>query len=202
MVSVQSSHPAGTSITTSNQNGEVWGYRFTHWTINGVRQQAGAGFAVSQVTFNLAGNTVAQANFIATTQDLDSDQIPDWYEIQQYGSTTNGPDSDTDGDGVVFYDEYVKGTQPLIHDSAAAGGILEGGTSRRRGASTVVDLSLLLEDFSLGYEHDAGVEHTRQGGGTDLHLHGHWDRGDSEFGFRGSVGGRQVRGLDYPSDGF
>ncbi|NBS06932.1 MAG: hypothetical protein EBS69_05930 [Verrucomicrobia bacterium] len=149
VVSVQSSHPAGTSITTSNQNGEVWGYRFTHWTINGVRQQAGAGFAVSQVTFPLNENTVAVANYVATSQDLDSDQIPDWYEIQQYGTISNGPDSDTDGDGVVFYDEYIKGTQPLIHDSAAAGGVVEGGTSRRRGASTVVDLSLLLEDFSL-----------------------------------------------------
>ena len=149
VVNVQSSHPTGTSITTSNQNGETWGYRFTHWTLNGVRQQTASGLSASQLTFSLAENTVAVANFLPSTQDLDADQVPDWYEIQQYGSLAQGADVDTDGDGLGFYDEYLRGTQPLVQDNPSAGSILEGGTSRRRGASATVDLSLLLEDFNL-----------------------------------------------------
>ena len=44
--------------------------------------------------------------------DLDADQVPDAYEQQHYGGTTNAADTDTDGDGFTLWQEYVANTQP------------------------------------------------------------------------------------------
>jgi hypothetical protein len=124
--------PIGTSITTANAPSEVNGYKFSQWLINGARQETDSGSAKSIVTFSLNAATTAVAQYYPATQDLDADQIPDWYEYQQYGVVSNGADSDTDEDGVDFLTEYQRGTQPRIFDSAADGGIVDGGISRRR----------------------------------------------------------------------
>jgi hypothetical protein len=130
----------GTSVSTPNAPTDINGYKFGQWTINGARQESPAGIAKSQVTFTLSGETTAVAHYFFATQDGDADQIPDWYEIQQYGSLANGGESDTDEDGVDFLTEYQRGTQPRIYDSAADGGIVEGGISRRRGEKMVLNL--------------------------------------------------------------
>ena len=139
----------GTSVSTPNAPTDINGYKFGQWMINGLRQESPAGIAKSQVTFTLESETTAIAQYFAATQDLDADQIPDWYEFQQYGSTINGADSDTDGDGVVFIDEFTRGTQPRIYDSAADGGIVEGGVSRRRGEKMVLNLQFFPAERKL-----------------------------------------------------
>ena len=130
----------GSSVSTPNAPTEINGFKFGQWMINGARQESPAGIAKSQVTFTLEGETTAIAHYYPTTQDLDADQIPDWYEIQQYGTTSYGADSDTDEDGVDFATEYTRGTQPRIYDSAGDGVIVEGGVSRRRGEKMVLNL--------------------------------------------------------------
>jgi hypothetical protein len=130
----------GTSVTTANAPAEINGYKFTQWSINGVRQEADAGFAKSRATFTLTGDTRAIAHYMLTTVDTDRDVVPDWYEMLQYGDLTYDASSDTDKDGVSLLAEYLMGSQPRIPDSAADGGILEGGVSRRRGAKMVLNL--------------------------------------------------------------
>ncbi len=44
--------------------------------------------------------------------DRDADQVADAYEQQHYGTTTNEPTSDTDGDGFTLLQEYIAYTQP------------------------------------------------------------------------------------------
>jgi hypothetical protein len=130
----------GTSITTANAPLESNGYKFSQWLINGARQENDAGIAKSIVTFELKAETKAIAYYYVASQDADADQIPDWYEIQQYGDILQGPDSDTDEDGVDFLTEYQGGTQPRVSDSAGDGGIVEGGVSRRRAEKMVLNL--------------------------------------------------------------
>jgi uncharacterized repeat protein (TIGR02543 family) len=135
----------GTSITTANPPLEVNGYKFSQWLINGVRQENDAGIAKSSVTFSLQDETQAVAFYYPASQDADADLIPDWYEIQQYGDTLQGADSDTDDDGVDFLTEYQGGTQPRVADSAANGGIVDGGISRRRAEKMVLNLQDVTE---------------------------------------------------------
>ncbi len=130
----------GTSVTTPNAQMEVSGYKFTQWTLNGVRQEADAGFALSRATFVLTGDTLAIAHYSPLALDSDLDALPDWYEMLQYGVLANTATSDTDKDGVSLLAEYLMGSQPRIPDSAADGGLLEGGVSRRRGAKMVLNL--------------------------------------------------------------
>jgi hypothetical protein len=130
----------GSSVSTANAPTDSNGYKFGQWLLNGVRQESAAGIAQSLVTFSLNAATTAVAQYYPATQDLDADQIPDWYEYQQYGVVSNGADSDTDEDGVDFLSEYQRGTQPRIFDSAADGGIVDGGISRRRGEKMVLNL--------------------------------------------------------------
>jgi len=139
----------GSSVSTPNAQTDINGYKFGQWTLNGARQESPAGIAKSQVTFTLSGETTVVAHYFLATQDGDADQIPDWYEIQQYGSLANGGESDTDEDGVDFLTEYQRGTQPRIYDSAADGGIVEGGISRRRGEKMVVNLQFFPAERKL-----------------------------------------------------
>ncbi len=44
--------------------------------------------------------------------DCDGDGMPDAYEIQQFGTTTNGFAGDVDGDGMSNGNEFLSGTQP------------------------------------------------------------------------------------------
>jgi hypothetical protein len=53
--------------------------------------------------------------FLASTgvADTDGDGMPDWWEQQYFGGSTNaGANVDNDGDGVGNYAEYVAGTRP------------------------------------------------------------------------------------------
>ena len=124
---------AGTQVMTANLSGEYLGHRFAQWKVNGQRQESASGIALSQVNLAINAATTAVAEYIPTAQDLDADSIPDWFEVNQYGTATIDPGSDTDEDGRTFLEEYVGGTQPRIADSAADGSVVEGGISRRRG---------------------------------------------------------------------
>lgn len=44
--------------------------------------------------------------------DVDADRTPDAWEQQHYGTITNGPESDTDGDGFTLLQEYIAATHP------------------------------------------------------------------------------------------
>lgn len=48
----------------------------------------------------------------ALTNDVDQDQIDDSWESHYYSDNSNDPDSDTDGDGLTLYEEFLADTDP------------------------------------------------------------------------------------------
>ncbi len=53
--------------------------------------------------------------------DTDADGVPDWWEIQHYGTTNNDASVDSDQDGVGAAEEYAAGTNPWNEDSDSDG---------------------------------------------------------------------------------
>ena len=137
----------GTLVTTGDAPAEINGYKFTHWTVNGVRQESQTGSAVSKLTFNLATDTQTIAHYLPASLDTDNDGIPDWFELFHYGTLSYGADFDGDKDGRTLAQEYATGTDPTVFNpppppSISDGGLLEGGVSRRRGAKMVLNLQV------------------------------------------------------------
>ena len=130
----------GDSVTTPTAAAESSGLRFVHWLFNGLRQVNAVGAPRSRLQFNIDRTTTTEAVYLNATLDADTDGLPDWYEVFQYGNTSQGPESDSDGDGRTLIEEYQLGGQPLIADTAASGGIIEGGIARRRGGSLTLNL--------------------------------------------------------------
>lgn len=98
-------------------------YRFTHWTLNGIRYNDDLGRSANPVSFTLYEDTLAVAHYLPATQDSDVDGLPDWYEVEYYASLINNAASDTDGDGFTLAQEYAQGTHPLVPDEFVAGGL-------------------------------------------------------------------------------
>ena len=57
-----------------------------------------------------------------TAPDNDTDGMPDWWEYEYFGDTTNElPSADWDSDGLTNLDEYQHGSSPLTSDSDSDG---------------------------------------------------------------------------------
>lgn len=125
----------GTLVTSQAAPAETAGYHFTHWTVGGVRQNDELGRGTNPVNFVIFEPTEAVANYVITTNDTDSDGLPDWYEVHFFNSLSNSATSDTDGDGFTLMDEFIRGYHPRVADL-----IQDGGISRRRSASTLIIL--------------------------------------------------------------
>ena len=120
-------------------------YRFTYWTINGVRFSDPSGFATNPATFVLNGPVDAVANYVLTTQDSDADGLPDWWELRYFGNLTQGPSDNPDGDANDNAAEYAKGTSPVL-----ANELMQGGISRRRGNVSNVAVGVGDPDYYYG----------------------------------------------------
>ena len=142
----QISEPPGIVAQTSNLDTPVvvttvtapavsGSYRFTHWTINGLRYDDDLGRSQNLVAFTLYEATVAIAHYLPTTQDTDADGLPDWYEIEYYGNLAQTGASDTDGDGYPLAEEYALGFHPRVYDEVVAGGL-----SRVRSSNVFMNL--------------------------------------------------------------
>ncbi len=104
----------GTNITTRALAGSRGGYQFTHWTIDGVRQDDQLGQSVDPVNITIAGTTTVVAHHLPSSQDNDNDGIPDWYEIRFTGNTNQAASADADADGVDLATEYARDYNPAI----------------------------------------------------------------------------------------
>ena len=126
---------SNSSLTTRTISLNYKSYAFTHWTINGTRQNDANGQALHKVQFNLLVNTVAIAHYLDQTIDSDQDDIPDWQEIKTSGNLEQNALSDLDGDGFPLADEVRLGLNPSVKNN-----ITEGGISLRRSPKVFVNL--------------------------------------------------------------
>ena len=141
IVNVQTTHATATRVTTVTAPVSSSTYRFTHWAINegsgAYRVNDPYGRAGNPVSFTIYNPSVATANYLPATNDVDADAVPDWYEVQYLGTTTNGASFNADGDGYNLLVEYRRNYNPLFADAMRDGGI-----SRSRSATSRVNLDL------------------------------------------------------------
>jgi hypothetical protein len=106
-------------------------YRFTHWTVSTTPSASYRdpwGRSLNPISFTLLEDTTATAHYLpekngTAIRDTDSDGIPDWYELEYYGSLTNAASHDSDGDGITLLAEYTAGTHPLFPNATLEGGV-------------------------------------------------------------------------------
>ncbi len=138
--------PAGSVITAPNKNGDTFSnYKFSWWDLNGVRQQDPSGVALPTFQFTLSLSSTATAHYVDPTLDTIGDGISDWTKGLYYGSLTFGAASDTDGDGLTFAHELLRGYSPRAADTLDQGGI-----SRRRGWTIPMNIGLLDQPPAVG----------------------------------------------------
>ena len=117
------------TYTTPVLSGLKNGFYFSHWEVNGVRQADSTGLGLSQVIQTLDNDKRFIAKYYAENEDLDNDDIPDWFEWHEQGSLDLNGSSDPDGDGFSLADEKKLGLSSIIVDQIA-----DGGVSQRRSA--------------------------------------------------------------------
>jgi hypothetical protein len=120
---ITSSALAGTLISSPSLHGEQDGYHFAYWTLNGVRQATPSGLAVNQVSIQLDESAELIAYFLPSNQDDDSDDISDWFELNQFGNLDQGAEDDPDQDAFANKQENQLGQEAMIPDSVEDGGI-------------------------------------------------------------------------------
>lgn len=135
----QTTYPETATVVTSiNAPLTSSDYNFTHWTLDGLRQEDYLGRSLSPFSFTIYENTTVVAHYLLTNQDSDDDGIEDWYEIEFYGALLHSSTSDTDTDGIDLSTEKFRGYHPNLVDT-----LTEGGISRRRSS---------LVDYNRGYD--------------------------------------------------
>lgn len=65
----------------------------------------------------MTNSVVTNRADIVVPIDWNGDGIPDGWEWTQFGTLTNSPDADNDGDGFSNYREYIAGTEPTNANS-------------------------------------------------------------------------------------
>lgn len=125
---------AGSQISTVTAPATISGYRFTHWTLNGMRAGDLAGGGANPIFFTIVEPVEAVANYVLESADSDGDGVLDWLEIYYFGNLNLAADDDPDGDRFTILEELTLGYHPGLHDLRSQGGL-----SRRRGQLIAVN---------------------------------------------------------------
>lgn len=109
------------------------GYTWAYWTLNAVRWEDASGAAENPANFIATGAVDAVAIYYPTTEDTDSDGLPDWWEWRYWGNLAQTATTDPDSDAFNNAEEYLRGYHPRLHNLHEHGGI-----SRRRSPNFIV----------------------------------------------------------------
>ena len=123
------------TFTSSNLSGLQSGYVFSHWEVNGVRQQDAIGMGLSKITETMSEDKQIVAKYYQQTVDSDMDGLPDWVEWREFGNLNKNSNSNTDNDDFTISEERKFGLSDLVSDS-----IIEGGISIRRSQKVLLNL--------------------------------------------------------------
>jgi sugar lactone lactonase YvrE len=113
----------GDTYTTRTAPLTIDAYRFVYWRVNGVRQADYLGRSINPVKFTVNSNSSAVAVYTLSTGDSDADTILDFFELEFFGDLSKTALSDSDGDGLALFLEYLADTSPLLVDAFVEGGI-------------------------------------------------------------------------------
>jgi hypothetical protein len=89
-------------------------------TGSSLQRQSASNYGDDPINWFVAAPTPGYAN-VTNAFDADGDGLPDWWEIQYFGSINDPratPNADPDGDGFSNIQEYIAGTNPLNANSA------------------------------------------------------------------------------------
>jgi len=128
---------SGTEVATAALHGFDSGYVFAYWTVNGKHQTNELGMALAQASFTVTSTVTATAYFLPVDQDLDYDNVPDWYEWNTGGGTNCDASADWDGDGLDLQSEYW-----LDQCAALPDDVRDGNLSRRRSALALMNMQV------------------------------------------------------------
>ena len=109
------------------------GFTFAYWTLNAVRWEDASGQGDNPATFTANGAVDAVAIYFPTTEDLDTDGLPDWWEWRYWGNLAQTATTNPDGDAFANAEEYLRGQHPRLHNLHEHGGV-----SRRRSPNFIV----------------------------------------------------------------
>ena len=136
LISSTISYPeVNSTFVSSNLSGQHSGYIFSHWEVNGVRQQDSIGMGLSKITQTMNVDKTIVAKYFIQNLDSDKDEIPDWLEWQDFGNLDKNATSNSDNDDFFINEEIKFGLSDLISDN-----IQEGGISIRRSNKIQVNL--------------------------------------------------------------
>jgi hypothetical protein len=120
-------------------------HRFAYWTLNGAVQTDLTGRAFAGPSFVLASNTLAEAFFVAETEDGSTNGVPDWFEYHFFAQAGLPAGQDDDGDSFSVREEYRRDLHPRLFDRLAAGGLSLNASAP---AVIVVDTNLAAFDIA------------------------------------------------------
>jgi hypothetical protein len=122
-----------TVVTTVTAPVTSGSYTFCYWTLNATRWADPSGGAGNPAQFTVAGPADAVAIYVPTTEDKDSDGLPDWWEYRYLGTLTWNASDNPDGDAYINSEELTRGLYPGVHNLPDHGGV-----SRRRSIARVI----------------------------------------------------------------
>jgi alpha-tubulin suppressor-like RCC1 family protein len=77
---------------------------------------------INQIGMDFNGATSRPKSIrLRVPYDHDSDDMPDWWEVEHFGAISATPSGDTDGDGVSNAAEFAAGTSPMDADTDGDG---------------------------------------------------------------------------------
>jgi len=113
-----------TVYTSPNLFGDIQGYTFTCWTVDGVRQNGPDHSAQTQIIRTIDHDGIQfVAHYLPTARDSDEDGIPDWFEIRYFGGLAQNNNTNATGDPFANGVKIACGYPVTIPNTLTEGGV-------------------------------------------------------------------------------